>query len=129
MRSRYVAYTAGNDAYLRLTWDPQTCPKAINASEPGVEWTGLKIIATTGGGEADSTGTVEFVAGVSQHGQSGHLHERSDFKRDADGRWIYVDGDTPKGKPVRVQKVGRNEPCPCGSGKKYKKCCGSGARA
>jgi len=26
---------------------------------------------------------------------------------------------------VRDDKVGRNEPCPCGSGKKYKKCCGS----
>ena len=25
--------------------------------------------------------------------------------------------------PIRVEKVGRNEPCPCGSGKKYKKCC------
>ncbi len=28
--------------------------------------------------------------------------------------------------PVRVTKVGRNDPCPCGSGKKYKKCCGAG---
>jgi len=27
-------------------------------------------------------------------------------------------------RPVTVEKVGRNEPCPCGSGKKYKKCCG-----
>jgi uncharacterized protein len=27
-------------------------------------------------------------------------------------------------EPVRSEKVGRNEPCPCGSGKKYKKCCG-----
>jgi len=27
-------------------------------------------------------------------------------------------------QPVRVQKIGRNDPCPCGSGKKYKKCCG-----
>ena len=26
--------------------------------------------------------------------------------------------------PVRVTKIGRNDPCPCGSGKKYKKCCG-----
>ncbi|MGB4418274.1 MAG: SEC-C metal-binding domain-containing protein [Bacillota bacterium] len=25
----------------------------------------------------------------------------------------------------RVKKVGRNDPCPCGSGKKYKKCCGA----
>ena len=28
--------------------------------------------------------------------------------------------------PVRSKKIGRNEPCPCGSGKKYKKCCGAG---
>jgi preprotein translocase subunit SecA len=36
------------------------------------------------------------------------------------------DGAAPK-KPVqrKGQKVGRNDPCPCGSGKKYKKCCGS----
>jgi len=28
-------------------------------------------------------------------------------------------------QPVQVEKIGRNEPCPCGSGKKYKKCCGA----
>ena len=28
-------------------------------------------------------------------------------------------------EPVHVKKVGRNDPCPCGSGKKYKKCCGA----
>jgi preprotein translocase subunit SecA len=34
-------------------------------------------------------------------------------------------GDAPKQKPVTADpKVGRNDPCPCGSGKKYKKCCG-----
>ncbi len=27
-------------------------------------------------------------------------------------------------RPIRSEKVGRNDPCPCGSGKKYKKCCG-----
>ncbi len=27
-------------------------------------------------------------------------------------------------KPVQSAKIGRNDPCPCGSGKKYKKCCG-----
>ncbi len=33
--------------------------------------------------------------------------------------------DTPKRKPVRAEKkIGRNDPCPCGSGKKYKNCCG-----
>ena len=33
------------------------------------------------------------------------------------------DKDTVKVPSVRSAKVGRNEPCPCGSGKKYKKCC------
>jgi hypothetical protein len=32
-------------------------------------------------------------------------------------------------RPARATKVGRNAPCPCGSGRKYKKCCGSGQAA
>ena len=35
---------------------------------------------------------------------------------------VEPDADTPV--PTRDAKVGRNDPCPCGSGKKYKKCCG-----
>jgi len=31
-------------------------------------------------------------------------------------------------KPVHSDKIGRNDPCPCGSGKKFKKCCGSDSR-
>ncbi len=34
-------------------------------------------------------------------------------------------GDEPAQKPVKSSKVGRNDPCPCGSGLKYKKCCGA----
>jgi preprotein translocase subunit SecA len=43
-------------------------------------------------------------------------------------RKTYVNqGDDDKKKPVKVgKKIGRNEPCPCGSGKKYKNCCGRG---
>jgi preprotein translocase subunit SecA len=34
-------------------------------------------------------------------------------------------GEAPRREPVtKKEKVGRNDPCPCGSGKKYKKCCG-----
>ena len=32
--------------------------------------------------------------------------------------------ETKKKAPKRIKKIGRNEPCPCGSGKKYKQCCG-----
>lgn len=35
------------------------------------------------------------------------------------------DSEDCQSKPVHVVKVGRNEPCPCGSGKKHKKCCGA----
>jgi uncharacterized protein YecA (UPF0149 family) len=32
--------------------------------------------------------------------------------------------DTPVEQAKSTRTVGRNDPCPCGSGKKYKKCCG-----
>ena len=35
-----------------------------------------------------------------------------------------IQNDKPKFKEIN-RKISRNEPCPCGSGKKYKKCCGS----
>lgn len=42
--------------------------------------------------------------------------------------WDMIDGKTPKSNVVTFRreqpKIGRNDPCPCGSGKKYKKCCG-----
>jgi len=44
----------------------------------------------------------------------------------ADGRSANAEGMTGKTAPIRNQepKIGPNQPCPCGSGKKYKKCCG-----
>ena len=41
----------------------------------------------------------------------------------------YGDGKQVARKPAVSKKVGRNDPCPCGSGKKYKKCCGANAPA
>jgi SEC-C motif-containing protein len=42
-----------------------------------------------------------------------------------DGEWRFIDGKIFGPDPVRREapKVGRNDPCPCGSGKKFKKCC------
>ena len=36
---------------------------------------------------------------------------------------IISEDDAEKDFPIKKTKIGRNEPCPCGSGKKYKKCC------
>ena len=54
--------------------------------------------------------------------------ERALFRKVND-RWAFVDGIEIKGPPVvrTDPRVGRNDPCPCGSGKKYKKCHGVAA--
>ncbi len=129
MRSRYTAFALGNVSYLsrtlsfesRLDFDEVEAENTAN----NVTWLGLEIRGTQGGGENDEAGTVEFIASFRLEGQQRAHHELASFKRE-DGRWVYSDGlINPKGAPRKIVKVGRNEPCPCGSGKKYKKCCGA----
>ena len=58
------------------------------------------------------------------------LKKNEEFKRErvANATSESVGGDgTVKKQPRKVKKIGRNEPCPCGSGKKYKNCCGRNA--
>jgi SEC-C motif-containing protein len=68
---------------------------------------------------------VEFIATFKEKGVVRHHHERSNFSR-VDGEWFFVDGEPvlPETRVNQSPKIGRNDPCPCGSGKKYKKCCG-----
>ena len=89
------------------------------------DWRGLEIVSTKKGGEDDTEGTVEFVAQYARHGKEEFHHELAEFAK-AEGRWYFVDGKLVGKKPfVRDEpKVGRNDPCPCGSSKKFKKCCG-----
>ncbi len=86
MRSRYSAFAVGDAAYLLATWDPATRPRALEL-DPAVRWTGLEVLATTGGGLFDAEGTVTFRASARQYTQQEH----SRFRR-AGGRWLYVDG-------------------------------------
>ncbi|PXF60388.1 MAG: hypothetical protein C4B58_00715 [Deltaproteobacteria bacterium] len=124
MRSRYTAYVERNTNYLLKTWHSSTRPANIDpATIP--EWYGLHIINTEAGGETDNKGLVEFKAISLSHKKIWQLHETNRFVKE-DGQWFYVDGDIlGDSPPIRKnKKVGRNEPCPCGSGKKFKKCCG-----
>jgi len=88
------------------------------------QWDRLEIRDTRAGAAGDDEGEVEFVAHYRLKGAECRHHERSRFRR-VDGRWYYLDGDMVKARPVvREQpKVGRNDPCPCGSARKYKRCC------
>jgi len=129
MRSRYSAFVLGKGQYLSDTLSEEQ--KAdfdvaeFEASAGQTKWLGLEIRKTEAGGEGDETGTVEFVARYKSQKDPVIHHERAIFSR-VDGRWVFSDCVmNPKEAQRRVEKVGRNEPCPCGSGKKFKKCCGS----
>jgi SEC-C motif-containing protein len=87
MRSRYCAFVQGDAGYLHRTWHPRTRPGTLEL-DPGMRWTGLEILGTSGGSAFHSTGTVEFRASY----RGGSLHERSSFER-VDGAWVYVDGE------------------------------------
>ncbi|SOC86189.1 SEC-C motif-containing protein [Ensifer adhaerens] len=124
MRSRYTAYATG-----RLDYIEETCAgpaaKAFDRREAersglGTEWLGLAITGREAGLEGDETGKVNFTFRVRQNGQEASASEVSLFRK-IDGRWFYWDRED-KAKPGRV---GRNDPCPCGSGKKFKACHGA----
>jgi SEC-C motif domain protein len=129
MAARYVAYTIGAIDYLLDTNDPktrsQTDRKATQAWSERADWRGLEIVSTEGGGAEHDEGQVEFIARYVMDGTEHSHHERSRFRR-IDGRWFFTSGARVAAAPVRNEKpkVGRNDPCPCGSGKKSKKCCG-----
>ena len=129
MRARYTAYTVNNIDFVERTHDPES-PHDFdrNASEAWASqstWQGLEIVETVAGGAADDTGVVEFIARYTFQGQAHAHHERSQFVR-RDGVWFFKDGETVKQRPIvrTSPRIGRNDPCSCGSGKKYKKCCG-----
>ena len=124
MRSRFTAYAMQNEAYLLATWDSDKRPEQINFSKEEAKWTKLEIIKTKKGGEKDSKGIVEFKAYYIQDDEEYVMNEISRFKKLA-GRWLYLDGLVKSVAKIGQQNnQGKNSPCTCGSGKKFKRCCG-----
>lgn len=130
MRSRYTAYTQANINYIANTMSG-TAASHFNADEAKqwaekIRWIKLEVMQTY---EVEDKGFVEFLAHFYQdkpgHPNQRHaIHELSEFHR-IDGKWSYVDGKDPRAHmPFKTTRVGRNDPCMCGSGKKHKKCCG-----
>jgi SEC-C motif-containing protein len=85
-------------------------------------WNGLEILETQDLGNDQAV--VSFAARFTQQGKEQNHREKSQFERE-DGKWRFVTGEQLKNPTVRYEtpRAGRNDPCPCGSGKKFKKCC------
>ncbi len=125
MRSRFTAYALQNEIYLLETWDDSKRPNSVDFSKEGdVEWIGLTIISKKKGAEKDRKGIVEFKARYRLDDDEYVMNEISRFVK-KQGKWLYLDGVVKSIDKVGQQtSQGKNVPCSCGSGKKFKRCCG-----
>lgn len=114
MRSRFSAFALQLSDYLRDSWHPITRPEQLEL-EPETQWKRLEILNSNNDAEQ---GDVHFKAYYCEHGKWYLLEENSKFLFE-NGHWLYHSGNY---QPQEL-KPSRNDQCPCGSGKKFKKCC------
>jgi SEC-C motif-containing protein len=129
MRSRYTAFCEQNAEYLmkslhaskRQTDDPS----AFTSTFDTTQWLGLQIKKASMDAHNPNKGYVEFIAFWSPRENTmqttslrevKQLHENSTFVKER-GQWFYLEGEM-----LPAIKLGRNDICWCGSGKKLKKC-------
>ena len=130
MRARYSAHVKTEVDFIYETTHPDKRSdvekRKVASWSRKSDWLGLQITATQDGGLEDDKGVVEFTARYREKGKIYVHREIAHFVRQ-DNRWYFLDGESPKQvQSVRQgPKIGRNDPCPCGSGKKFKKCCHS----
>lgn len=132
LRSRYSAFAKGEIDYIIKTHHSKTS-KDLKRSEieswsKGSEWHGMKVHQKEAGEAKDEQGVIVFQAQYTQDGKLQNHLEKSFFEKE-NGVWKFLDAQgIHSGTYVRESpKIGRNDPCTCNSGKKYKKCCGLAA--
>ena len=129
LRSRYSAFTRGDVEYILSTHHSRTRGdvkrEEVEEWAKGSEWLGLKILQQDKGTANDSEGTVTFHARYRAQDKVNDHYEHAQFEKE-NGDWRFVDAQGLRSGPiVRTEpKVGRNDPCHCGSGNKFKKCHG-----
>ena len=118
MRSRYSAYTLGLIDYLVATTLPAQQAELDQAAmrdwSTHSQWLGLQVQKVEAAGDA-AHAFVTFTAHWQDTSGVQQQQERSAFVQVAQ-RWYFIDPSVPL-------NAGRNDPCPCQGGKKFKKCC------
>ncbi|HEX5883171.1 MAG TPA: YchJ family protein [Pyrinomonadaceae bacterium] len=128
MRARYSAFVTGAIDFIVGSTHSRT-RKEIDLSfirewSQTSTWRGLQILEIKQ--VNDNKAFVSFEAHFTQNEKDQTHREKALFERES-GQWRFVSGDELKNPTVRYEtpRPGRNDPCPCGSGKKYKKCHGA----
>lgn len=119
MRSRYTAYAIKNAEYIYQTYanEKQQENPLNDIAEFAISsrFINLEIVMSD---HNEYNGIVEFCASYFYKDLFCKLHEKSRFIKE-ENVWKYLDGEI---FPTTETHIGRNDTCPCGSGKKYKKC-------
>ncbi|HEX5873246.1 MAG TPA: YchJ family protein [Pyrinomonadaceae bacterium] len=128
MRARYSAFVTGAIDFIVSSTHSKSRKEIdmefIRQWSETSTWRGLEILETKA--VNDNKTFVSFEAQYTQDGNDHSHREKSLFERE-DGEWRFVTGDELKNPTVRYKtpRLGRNDPCHCGSGKKFKKCHGA----
>ncbi|WP_345917418.1 YchJ family protein [Cobetia crustatorum] len=115
MRARFSAFCLGLTDFLIDSWDTTSCPSRASLEALGPRWLALEVIESE---QCGNDGMVRFQATFFEQGNFQQLQELSRFRHDGH-HWRYIDGDAT----WLTLNVGRNDACPCQSGKKMKRCC------
>ena len=127
MRSRYTAHVKTKIDYIINTVHPDNRAKSdrktIESWAKEAVWERLEIISAEKGLEEDQIGRVVFKAHY-KYNNSLKVHAENSLFKKEEGKWYFVEGTEAKIAATKTVKIGRNDSCYCGSGKKFKKCCG-----
>lgn len=125
LEARYDAFVKGDIDFILESHHPETKSQvdrdSISSWSKESAWKGLTIESEKI--EGDKT-FITFAVRYEKNFETTTHRENAEFRRE-DGKWFYYDSQFPKveAKKREGEKVGRNDPCPCGSGQKFKKCC------
>lgn len=125
MRARFTAHATYHFKFLHDSYKPTAGkPYVAEVGEPTMQWTKLVVHSHETSPENPDKAYVDFSAYGTEDKVEKVLHEKAEFLR-VNGQWLYNREARLGPAPYKstAPKVGRNDPCPCGSGKKHKHCC------
>lgn len=127
LEARYQAFVDGKIDFLLESHHPdaraQVDRQSIETWSRESKWEGIAVEAEKVESER---AVITFTVRYEKDFQMVNHRENAEFRK-TDGKWFYYDSEFPKPESIRrdAAKVGRNDPCSCGSQKKFKKCCGA----
>lgn len=124
MRARYSAYVTKNIDFIINTCYKQVKREEVEEWANSATWVSLDIHKVENGTKDDTDGVIHFTAKYKINNALKYHNEIAEFTK-INGGWQFLDSIAQNSTITNQNKIGRNDPCSCGSGKKYKKCCGN----